>query len=250
MLELDVSVRDTRPTTKDPILVLRDRYWALSLRGLAGGKSFAELERDLCPHLHVRDREDGEGKVQPFSLSKVALGTRGLSPSVHGWPEKVAAAEAQYAGSSRAFTSLLWQVLACVRSEEGIDHPARYVSDAVTARFGTQHHTRWIGSNVLNEAGVRRAGRITHIDALGLLLWVSSPLSRAQRFGPLAATYVMASVERLNRKDPAFATLRDEIVRLISARLPDAMPVELPFSRRTFQSHRGRLAIVPLVDLV
>lgn len=249
---LDIRAIGPRPgsVTKDPVLVLRDRYWALTLQRMAGGKSFAALERELCPHLHIRDRADGEGRVQPFSLSKVAVGARGLSQSPDGKPAKVTAAELKYPGSSHAFTSLLWQVLVHARDGRPLECPTLHVAEKVARRFGERHQRELNGSRTVNWAGVRRAGRITHIDALGLLLWICFPPSECQGLAPWAATYVPASVKRLSLWDPAFSLLRDEVVQQIVDRLPDAFPVGQPFGGRTFQSARGRLTAVPLIDLV
>jgi len=249
MLELRGVAPLPRPLTKDPLLVLRDRYWALTLQRLAGGKSFAALERELCPHLHIRLRDDGEGRVQPFSLSKVAAGTRGLSPSASGWPEKVEQAERRYRGSSSAFKSLLWKVLACAREGRGLENPGPYVSDEVARRFSERHQSLIDGCNMLNASGLRRAGRLTHIDALGLLLWICSSMSGVRHLEPLAATYVQSMVERLTLADPAFAVLRGEIVQQIAGRLPEAIPFGQPFSSRTFQSRRGQLDTVPFIEI-
>jgi hypothetical protein len=97
--------------SKDEALVLRDQYWVLFLRSKLPEESYASLERLLCPHLQINRREDLMGYSQPFALSKVAKGKRGLSSNVGPPPPVVLHAEALAPGATEAFTSILWTAL-------------------------------------------------------------------------------------------------------------------------------------------
>lgn len=243
---IDIANAVGRPP-KDLALVFRDRYWALSLQSIANGKSFAALERELSPNLRIRKRPDGEGNVQPFALSKVAKGTRGVSDSLGDIPEIVHAAEMRYPGSSWAYRSIFWIVLAKCEEVATVELLPLCISKAIRDRLREKHfEVSSVGRVCLTEIGLQRAGRLTHLDSLGLLLLTCSPVIKNYERSALANTYVPAALERLAIRDQIFGRLRSGLEDLLEDRFPGAMRGDSPFTVQTFQQLRGKEWLVPM----
>lgn len=236
---------------KHEALVRRDQYWAISLRE-HHGESYASLERTLFPHVKVRKREHGEGYIQPFALSKVAAGTRGLGTDRNAVPAVIKRGEARYAGSSQCFRSILWRALSedaenglqAVRDDE--------VAPEVRARLRSQHLTLLDGGRQwrLTQLGVRRVGRLSHIDALGLLLAHSYPLAATSELSVLAEDCVSAVFARVCRVDSAFWALKDPLASLIKSRFHHVLRPCEELTVRTFRTREVSSLTVALMTML
>lgn len=201
---------------KEVAFVLRDRYWALWLKGQSG-LSFAALERRLCPHLKVTAREDGEGSRQPFALSKVATGKRGLgsSPTV---PAIVEEADLTWPGSVRIYRALCFRSLASSLPDRPSEaNLIRRGGEPVVATlrgdksWGALEDADWIrtqGGGVLLE--VSGAAIIAARTAAG----------RNVRLRSHCAAIVRACIDQLVLTDAAFAAIAEDFVELVSDWLP------------------------------
>lgn len=236
--------RRGRPN-KDPALVLRDRYWALNLEAMTGD-TLASLERKLLPQLRIGRRENGEGHSQPFSLSKVARGTRGLSPYLNIVPDVVRRADRVAPGSMAAFTSILWYALASPTTALKQLATLDGVADAVATRIFERH---WdfhavLKCRILNRLGIRRAARLGHRDALGLLLCHCPPAAEVSHIAVLAELYIFHVLNQCCKHDVALTMLRDQLLELLSDRYTGlrGMP-STPMTGRIFlgprESHFG-----------
>ncbi len=210
------------PKPKDEALVLRDQYWALFVKSKFPDESYASLERVLCPHLNIKRREDLLGYSQPFSLSKIAKGERGLSAALGDPPHLVVRSEILAPGAREAFTSILWTALIQpVRStHEGIQCGS--IAHEVVRRLTAVHHSlnpaSHAGFRLLNERGIRRLSRLRHRDALGLLLWYCPAVTKASRLSVTAEAYVFHLLNKCCDKDPALMKIKDGLIRLICER--------------------------------
>ncbi len=207
---------------KDAALVLRDQYWALFLKARSQGESFASLERALQPNLRITKREDGQGSSQPFSLSKVAMGRRGLSPRLGPPPLIVTRAETFAAGAKSAFTSVLWSILAQPKAIKDIKGQYAEVAPEVRCRLAERHFfgrpdTRF-GLRLLNENGIRRVSRLRHRDAVGLLLSCSPAVVGHSKLSLTASAYVFYALKRACHSDPALMAIKDTLSKIINER--------------------------------
>jgi hypothetical protein len=210
------------PKTKDEALVLRDRYWALFVKSKLPGESYASLERRLSPHLKVTRRQDLLGYSQPFSLSKVAQGKRGLSQAVGALPPVVERAEALVPGANEVFTSILWTALMQpLRSTPEGDQRGS-ISIEVTSRLNVRHFSGkpavHAGLRLLNEQGIRRLSRLRHLDALGLLLSYCPVHMKPSKLSLTAEAYVLYSLHKCCDKDPALMAIKSSLIKLLSDR--------------------------------
>ena len=206
---------------KDPALILRDRYWAMRLKHSLPNESLASIERQLVPHLSITRRADGEGFSQPFALSKIAKGQRGISPSLDGVPPLVQRAERLAPGSIHAFRSVLWRALADSSRLDDTPPIHDIVCGEVLRRLGDRHFMNPSrGVQKLNYRGVLRAGRLAHRDALGLLLMHCSPLAAISTASFAAEQSVWHTMYRACDQDPALDGIQDALAALIDARFP------------------------------
>jgi hypothetical protein len=235
---------------KHEALVLRDQYWAISLRNRSG-QSYASLERELFPHVKVRKREDGEGYVQPFALSKVAAGTRGLAAGGHAIPAVVEHGEDRYPGSSQCYRSILWRALSSKR-HQNLRPDDEGVGNEVRARLRHDHLNRLEGASQwqLTELGVRRVGRLTHIDALGLLLASSYPLAGPSVASLLAGDCISAVFARLCKVDLVLRALKHPLVDLIKSHAPHALRDFEASTVHTFKRRRITRLSVAMATLL
>jgi hypothetical protein len=228
---------------KDRALKARDSYWAWTLKHLLPLESFASIERRLCPHVKVTSRGDGEGKVQPFALSKVASLKRGLSYLIDGEPEVVLRAEEWVPGSASAFSSLLWPVLYYGMDARGIRLSDGVVAPEVRRRLHNRHfagpHEEW----TLNELGVRRVGRIVHRDALALILLHCPHVVGVTPVSVLAEEAVPLLLDRLCRFDPAMRAIQEEVQGLVAERFPDVLTPGQANRGRAFPRRPGMLSL-------
>ncbi len=243
--------RRGRPV-KDRALVLRDRYWVLQLRATTG-LTFATLERELMPHLSVGRRENGEGLSQPFALSKVANGSRGLSPYVEDVPSLVRRAEDVAPGSLAAYTSILWHALApptTVRKPLAtLDGVSPTVASRMGDRFWRFHPAE--PRQMLNDLGIRRAARLAHRDALGLLLCHCPPAADVSYTALLAELYVFHVLHQCCKQDPTMASLQVEFIDLAKARYRGLRHVPTaPSTGRIFLAPRVRAFAVSMRRLL
>lgn len=208
---------------KDAALCLRDRYWALSLKNSLPNESFASIERAIAPHLRVTRRDFGLGYSQPFALSKVANGSRGISGFVDGAPDVVLRAEQWVPGSSDAFTSILWRALLAGESWQSVWSGQEALSDAVARRLMPRHfQAAGADTGRLNQAGVRRVSRLTHVDAIGLLLASSPRISGISHEALAAEDHVGPVLRRVCAVDAALRRLEVPLRQLIAERFPRA----------------------------
>jgi len=233
---------DLRPTgrRKDEALRLRDRYWAMRLRAALPGESFSSIERLLWDTITVRRRMEGQGYSQPFALSKIASGKRGLSYDVEGTPKVVRTACSVWAESEAVFHSPVWTVL--LRDAWQSSLLQRVTLDGEIRRRLPSLHRRNASSRdvLLNGAGICRLGRMTHIDALGLLLLNGTRHGGGQHEAFLANLFVPAVFARLCQCDAVFASLADRMQELIDERYPDVSAQTEPGDRKAFNSRVSR----------
>ena len=239
---------------KDPALVLRDQYWALFLRAHSPGESYASLERTLLPHLRITQRGDGQGSSQPFSLSKVAMGHRGLSPHLGPPPLIVNRAEDLVAGAKGAFTSVLWSTLAQPWPLEGVKDQYAEVAPEVRSRLTDRHFsvmpkTRF-GLRLLNSNGIRRVSRLRHRDALGLLLCYSPAVVGFSKQSLTASSYVFYALKRGCQSDPALMAIKDTLIKLINERFKIYNQTECGRETRLFVAPRHSLLTVGIRALI
>lgn len=210
------------PKTKDEALVLRDRYWALFVKSKLPEESYASLERRLSPHLKVTRRQDLLGYSQPFSLSKVAQGKRGLSQAVGSLPPVVERAEALVPGANEAFTSILWTALMPPLRSQHEENQRGSISIEVTSRLNTRHFAPksavYAGLGLLNAQGIRRLSRLRHRDALGLLLCYCPVHMKPSQLSLTAEAYVLYLLQKCCDKDPALMAIKSSLIRLLSDR--------------------------------
>lgn len=209
--------------SKDEALVLRDQYWVLFLRSKLPEESYASLERLLCPHLQINRREDLMGYSQPFALSKVAQGKRGLSSSVGELPSVVLHAEALAPGATEAFTSILWTALMPHLRPTHIGNQSGSIAIEVKHRLSPRHYALQpavnAGLGLLNEHGIRRLSRLKHRDALGLLLCHCSVHRKPSKISLTAEAYVFSLLQKCCDEDPALMAIKGSLNQLIRERL-------------------------------
>lgn len=203
---------------KDEALVLRDQYWVRRLQTHLRGESWSSIERRLWPNVKVGRREEGQGYRQPFAPSKIANGSRGLSDTLGDIPPFVKKSASAWMESEAVYSSCLWTAL----------HEKSWVYRAIgggwqisghVSRRLTDHH--YCGGGKVprfTPAGVRRLGRLTHIDALGLLLLIGGRFDGGGFESALARLYVPAVFGRLCLVDLAFASLAGAFEELIGCR--------------------------------
>jgi hypothetical protein len=233
------SSRGRGRSAKDPALRLRDRYWALNLKSSLPGESFASIERRIAPHLRVSRREFGQGFSQPFALSKVASGSRGISAFVDGTPDVVRRAEQWVAGSSGAFTSLLWRTLLPDATWQSVWSGVEGLSEDVSRRLMPRHlQSTGVGVACLNEAGVRRVSRLAHVDAIGLLLARSPRISGITHEALAAEDCVGLVLRRVCAVDAALRQVEVPLRQLIKERFPQVPIDGQAGDTRAFTSRR------------
>lgn len=229
---------------KDPALVQRDRYWALDLRR-STELSFAELERLLNLNITVTQRDYGSGHQQPFALSKVAAGSRGLSAD---WsiPEIVQRAEDRFAGTALPFQSIAWRALSrnwtcCVRSDD-------HVNPNLRASLRAEHLERCRCGNGWNLTlrGIELARHRPELDTFGLLLMNSRRDDDVE--GDLAEESACLMLSSLLKSDTTLACLEQQIADVLSKVHPEVS------SRRDWIAEHGlrRFAVLkvsPVVDM-
>lgn len=205
---------------KDEALRLRDQYWILNLEAQLPEESLASLERILLPHVQVIQRGNGEGYSQPFSLTKVARGARGLSPHLDELPSVVSRAEQLWPGTIAVYKSILWSTLMGPIDQSGIGFQYDAVSPEVQSRLLERHFTisSKTGIKRLNRNGIRRLGRLRHLDALGLLLWHCPAVIGVSHFSLTAEAYVFHVLHRSSCRDPALRALAEALIALIKER--------------------------------
>ena len=208
--------------TKDEALVLRDRYWALFLKSKLPDESYASLEKRLFTNLQIKRRKSSLGYSQPFALSKVALGKRGLSPKLEDVPLVVLRGEQLVAKASEAFRSILWTVLMGPETVSKIKDPYHSVAPEVKLELSKRHFS--VASNAgtdvgsLNTLGIRRLSRLWHRDALGLLLSHCPAVKGASKVSLMAEAYVFNLLHCICQHDPALMAIKSELATLIKQR--------------------------------
>jgi hypothetical protein len=224
---------------KDPALVLRDWYWGLTLqRELPHGESLASLERKLFPHLTVRSRPHGEGNSQPFALTKVAQGKRGICAD-RSVPDVVTKATSFCPGSLPAYRSVLWSALCEPTPDTDLCVEADQIDPNVRERFGPRHFSPFAqGGWLLSESGVRRASRIAHRDTLGLLLLNCPPRVTLQRASLYAKDHVVGALLRACRADPHLQAIKTPLAALIAARIKKEFDPNDMSAARVFRVRR------------
>ena len=208
--------------SKDEALVLRDRYWALFLKSKLPNESYASLEKQLFTNLQVRRRANSLGYSQPFALSKVALGKRGLSPKLEEVPLVVTRAQELAPEVLVAYRSILWAALMGPATFSKTRDPYRSIASEVSARlsdrhFSTPSHAR-LGSLSLNKQGVCRLSRLWHRDALGLMLCHCSAVKGISKVSLTAEAYVFNLLHWSCHQDPALMAIKRELATLIKKR--------------------------------
>lgn len=224
---------------KDPALAARDQYWARKLQERQG-ESLGRLERGLFPDLKRPARADKAGYSQPNAMAKYAAGTRGVSPYWGPIPAVVRRAEAYCAGSSQPFLSILWPVLSQHYFEQDSGIAATQVSTEVRQRLRPEHTTSIdsLGRWRLTKPGIHLVGQMTHIDALGLLLFHSPRHAGVNASSLIAEQYVKAGLARLCRADLTFQSMGDSMIALIRTRFPLAVN---GFDRESTDTPRPRM---------
>jgi hypothetical protein len=219
---------------KDEALVLRDKYWVLRLKAHTL-QSYSRLERSLCEGITVGRRSEGQGYSQPFALSKIAAGKRGLSADLDSNPKLVEGASTLWPDSEAVYNSCIWGALsrtACFykpqdrfvfASPEVLRRlPHRYLVDDPYKRPR------------FTETGVRRLGRLTHIEALGLLLLNASGHAGWSHQAYVANLCVPAVFARLCKYDESFAAIADGVQSLIKERYEDIPDLCDPEEQKAF----------------
>ena len=227
-------------SAKDAALVLRDTYWARRLKDHFPDQSYSSLERNLWDGIKVGRRGEGQGYSQPFALAKVAAGTRGLSAYLDDVPPFVRKAGSLWPDSEAVYASCTWQAL---HSKAFMCKALGQVTAAcpeVLKRLPAlpADWNRW---HPVPEAWVRRVGRLTHLDALGLLLFAGSRHAGYYREAYLANEYLPAVFGRLCLHDPAFSAIAGGVRALIAEAYPDLPRVDDPALQSAFASRSGRV---------
>lgn len=233
--------RSGRPP-KEAALRLRDRYWALKLKADLPAESYSSLERLLYEDVQVSRREFGQGYSQPFALAKVASGTRGVCSNDSGVPPVVQRAEQLWPGSSEAYCSLLWPALVSSGWLLGVvRRQVPPVADAVRRRLRSQHLDAAKADLLrLTAAGIRRVGRLTHLDALALLLINGSRHGQGSHLNFMADLYATPVFSRLSRTDKTFALIADELQALIEEAHPGVLRLDDPRACSAFDARESR----------
>lgn len=182
----------------------------------------ASLERALYPHLKVTRRQDLLGYSQPFALSKVVQGKRGLSSSVGVQPPVVLRAEDLAPGAIEAFTSILWTALMPPLRSQHEENQRGSISIEVTSRLNARHFAPksavHAGLGLLNVQGIRRLSRLRHRDALGLLLCYCPVHMKPSKLSLTAEAYVLYLLQKCCDKDPALMAIKSSLIRLLNDR--------------------------------
>ena len=223
---------------KEEALKLRDRAWALSLR--SGDQSLAALERHFRAASQLKTNE--LSSTQPFSLTKIAAGKRGLSSSLD-IPAVVLHAEAICPGSRDRFASILWAVLSSDDLTEKDVEDHEFAADVMRAL-----ETKSVSSagGISSELLVRLA-RVPHPDSLGLLLWYL----RKATGGPsesLLEQYADKALTSICRRDPAMQEIRIPLVEVVNRWLSRPIAPSSPPQLRLRPGPEPR-ETVPLVEL-
>ena len=233
--------------TKDDSLRLRDRYWAISLKARLPNESYASIERNIYKGITVSKREFGQGYSQPFAMSNVAGGRRGISSDPDGVPAPVAQAETLWPGSAAPYRLLLWKALAkdgWLRLRRGCTQEVDFAVQRRLRRGDLLHEGLSAGS--LSAAGITRLGRLTHPVALALLLASGSCRQGVDQPAFLADLYATPVFARLCRTDTAFSALSEEIRCLVDIRYPGVLRLDQPGACAAFNSRSDRAwALVP-----
>ena len=208
--------------SKDEALVLRDQYWALFVKSKFPQENYASLERLLYPQLQIKRREDLLGYSQPFALSKVVKGTRGLSATTATPPPVVLRAEVLIQGATEAFTSILWTSLLQPMKSPCDANPCGSISTEVTRRLSARHFDAksevYAGIGLLNELGIRRLSRLKHRDSLGLLLFYCPAVMGVSKLSLIAEAYVLNLFRLCCQRDPALMSFKEVFMYLIAER--------------------------------
>lgn len=248
-----LSQRPRGRPPKDVALVLRDEYWARALALQAPSESLASIERKLCPAILLRERKDDGRFAQRHAISKVANGKLGLSGTLGHVPPYVAAAAEIYAGSAERFNSIFWLAISAPSAER--DRLASFVgrvASDVRRRFWPRHFQQSLNVQDwrLNVEGIRRAGRLTNLDALGLLLLHCFPNSRTSQQSLVAESFVEASFLRLCKRDPAFMQISEQVSSVLSQRFPSAFHLRECRTAPTFRRRKVSALSVAFMTLV
>lgn len=224
---------------KDAALRVRDSYWAIRLKQLAHGRSYASVERVLFPHITLRVRGNGEGVSQPFALSKVANGSRGICPELDAVPLVVRRAQEHFPGSLDDFRSLLWPVLLEARRRESVRIADWVIADEVLGRLKDEHFAKE-GRRALslNQRGICLLASLSHRDALAVLLLNSPKLAGVSKVSVLAEGYVTPVFVRLCAADPAFAAVSERVGAIINSRFPGSLRLNNPSDYCAFPRRR------------
>jgi len=235
---------DTRATgragrrQKHEALKERDRYWALTLK--ASGISLAELERGFRAEL--RSSRSDMSPLLPFSIPKVAAGTRGVSASLD-MPAIVAYCDTVVPGSRGRFASLLWTALYRGDMTEQVIE-TNQLADEVAQR---------LGAPTISAAGgfsselLRCLVRVPHPDSFGLLLWNL----RRSTGGPSEGTltrYAMEALNQICKREAAMLAIREALLELVNRWLSRPVtPIEPPQLRQS--DTMASFETVPLVEI-
>lgn len=145
----------------EPVLRLRDRYLAQLLKHQFPNESFGWIERQLSGRDFARRDGNSNGFNQPQCVARAARGAGMLSPDV------LDNARREVPGFEVVVSSALWSVLARKRPLFPVPWIAEYgLSTGRLARC-------WGGDGellVYPTALIRRAGRLTSLDALAVLI--------------------------------------------------------------------------------
>ena len=240
-MDVQATGRRSGRRRKDDALILRDRYWALGLKAYLPDESLSSIERLLWLNIRVGRREEGQGYRQPFALAKIAAGTRGISDALDGTPPVVERARSLWPASEAVFTSCIWAAL----------HERAWLHRAIGAVPGIgndvrcrlkPHHLVANGRSQpwFSPAGICRLGRLTHLDALGLLLLGGGQTAGGTYEEVLAQLYVPPVFGRICQFDPIFAALEDTFRGLITRRYASVADLCDSRARAAFNSRSTR----------
>jgi len=208
----------------------------------------------LQPHLRVTRRELSAGNSQPFSLSKVARGARGLSPDLKTLPPIVKRAEDVLPGSIAAFTSILWSALVDPAKFAASTGELCSVAPEVSGRLCERHFAgsskNRLDCRKLNLLGIRRLARLRHLDAVGLLLWHSLQTVQPSKLSITAEEYFFNSLQLYRRSDGALQDLMVPLMDLIKQRYPQIVSVNSAIGFKLFLAPRVSGVKVALRTLI
>ncbi len=180
--------------------------------------------------------------------ARPAAGTRFIGRKRIGLPEAISLGEVHVPTSSNCYRSVFWLALRGSESQPSAEFFDRLVCPEIERRFRSHH---WTDRKklLLNNVGIRRAARLTHIDALGLLLLQCRPWAQASEESLSAERYIDHLFLRLCARDSVFNELREVMKDAITVYFKHAFCWNQSKKASPFQTQRLSAFAVPFARL-